>query len=81
MKLVEMARQKRNRKDEDDGEGLEAGYTHIKVGTLPGDEGEENQKDGQAVVAGTLRSSDGSARRLQTDNGIADEVEAGHGTG
>ena len=60
MKLVETARQRRNRKDEDDGEGLKAGYTHVTVGTLSGDEGEENQKDGQAVVAGTLRSSDSS---------------------
>ena len=44
MKLVETARQRRARKDEDGGEGLEAGCTLLKVGTLLGDEGEESQE-------------------------------------
>lgn len=71
MKMVEVARKRSNRKDEDGGEGFKAGYTLIRVGTLNGDDGEENQKDGQAVVAGKSRSSDSSSG----------EVEADHGTG
>jgi len=71
MKMVETARKRRNRKDEDGGEGLKACCTLVEVGTLLSDEGEENQKDGQAVVAGTSRSSN----RIII-NSSSDEVEA-----
>ena len=71
MKMVETARQRRNRKDEEGGEGLKACYPLIKVGTAQDDGEEENQKDGQTVVAGASRSSDSPSN----------EVEADHGTG
>lgn len=69
MKMVETARQRRNRQDEEGGEGLEACHTLIRVGTSQGDEGEENQKDGQAVVAGASRSSDSSSNEVEADQG------------
>ena len=71
MKMTETARQRRNRKDEDGGEGLKASHTPIKAGRLQVDGEEENQKGEQAEVAGASRSSDS----------CPDEVEADHGTG